>query len=278
MKTSLNSCFPPFSVLLSVYEKEKVAYLDQAIASIWDHQTLKPSQIVIVKDGPLTRQLDDALAYWASRLGDTLTILSLPHNVGLGAALNAGLKACKYELVARMDTDDVSLPQRFEKQVAFMETHPEIAAASAQVEEWDEEMRRCIGSRLLPLDSMGVARFAKRRCPLSHPASIYRGNVILELGGYPELRKAQDYALWSLLLCNGYRLANLPDTLLKMRAGDNLISRRGWSFFKKELALLRYQRKIGFLGLREYLANVILRAALRLLPPAARRLAYKHAR
>src|SRR5690554_5001347 len=113
-----------FTVLMSVYAKEQPDYFNQAFLSIWDQQTLKPDQIVLVKDGPLTAELDAEIQRWQEKLGKVLSVVELPENVGLGAALNEGLKACKYELVARMDTDDISLPARFEEQVAFMQTHP----------------------------------------------------------------------------------------------------------------------------------------------------------
>lgn len=280
MQASRDSSFSPLSlsVLISVYANEKVDHLDQAIESIWSQQTLKPSQIVLVKDGPLPPALNASIDAWKAKLGDALTVVALPNNTGLGAALNAGLQLCDHELVARMDTDDVSLPERFERQIAFMLNHPEIAAASAQIEEWDDSMQKRIGIRPLPIDADSVAVFAKRRSPLSHPLAIYRKSVILSVGGYPPLRKAQDYALWSLLLCNGYHLANLPDTLLKMRSGHGLFSRRGWAFFKQELVLLRYQREIGFLSHFEFWQNFFLRASLRLSPSVIKRLAYRFAR
>ncbi|GHV72345.1 hypothetical protein AGMMS49928_29020 [Spirochaetia bacterium] len=124
-----------FSVLLSVYKNEKPEYLNRALVSIWDDQTLKPDQIVLVEDGQLTSELDKVIDEWQQRLSDIFTVVNLPENVGLGAALNEGLKYCKHDLVARMDTDDVSLPDRFEKQIAFMNNNPQIAVSSAFIEE-----------------------------------------------------------------------------------------------------------------------------------------------
>lgn len=118
----------PFSVLLSLYEQETSTFLDQAIFSIWDSQDLKPSQIVLVQDGPLTAELKAVIIEWKNKLGAILTIVPLEKNVGLAAALNEGLKHCHYELVARMDTDDIAMPTRFEKQIAFMQQNPDIAA------------------------------------------------------------------------------------------------------------------------------------------------------
>lgn len=266
------------SVLLSVYHKESPAYLHEALFSIWDAQTLKPDQIVLVKDGLLTPELDIVLASWQEKLGDTLTLVSLEKNVGLGAALNEGLKHCKHELIARMDTDDIAMPERFEKQIEFMQKNPDIVASSAQIEEWDTELTQKIDQRNLPTDPAAVARFAKRRSPLSHPVSIFRKSAVLDVGGYPPLRKAQDYALWSLLLINNYKLANLSDMLLKMRTGNEILERRDWRYFKQEFQLLKYQREIGFLSTYDFVLNTLLKSLLRLSPDFIKRFAYKYAR
>lgn len=267
-----------FSVLLSVYYKENPAWVDHALASIYDDQQLKPDQIVLVKDGVLTPELEAVLTAWQEKLGDVLTVVALLQNVGLGAALNEGLKHCKHELVARMDTDDVALPDRFAKQVEFMQANPDIVASSAILEEWDLGLQKKQGTRNLPLEPDAVLKFAKRRSPLSHPVAIFRKKIVLEHGGYPPLRKAQDYALWSLLLSKGYKLANLPDVLLKMRTGNEMLGRRGWDYFKHEYQLIKYQRQIGFLSVADFAINVALKACLRLAPNSVKRLAYKHAR
>ena len=265
-----------FSVLMSVYAKEKPQYLNEALYSIWDWQTLKPEQIVLVKDGILTQELDDCVNTWKQKLKDVLSIVELPENVGLGAALNSGLQECKHELVARMDSDDVSLPNRFEKQIIFMNNNLDIAASSAVIEEWDESLSKYIGVRALPLKQEEIRKFAKYRNPLSHPVVIFRKSVVQSVGGYPVFRTSQDYALWSLLLVKGYKLANLPDILHKQRAGNGLLKRRGLDYFKKELKVLEYQHNIAFLNKYEYLRNIILRFCIRIPPDFIKSLLYKH--
>jgi exopolysaccharide biosynthesis polyprenyl glycosylphosphotransferase len=265
-----------FSVLLSVYAKENPQYLDEALRSIWDRQTLKPGQIVLVKDGPLTEDLENCINNWKQKINEILSIVELPENVGLGMALNSGLQQCRFELVARMDTDDVSLPNRFEKQVAFMESNPDIAASSAVLEEWDDSFSKYMGVRTLPLKPEEQKKFAKYRCPLSHPVSIFRKSIVLSVGGYPVFRRAQDYPLWSVLLVRGYKLANLPDVLYKQRAGTNLMNRRGFAHFKDELKLFKYQRNIKFLNGYEYLRNIIIRLLIRLFPVFVKKFFYKY--
>ena len=265
-----------FSVLLSVYVKENPRYLNEALCSIWDSQTRKPEQIVLVKDGPLTEELENCINNWKQKLGDILSIVELPENVGLGAALNSGLQQCRYELVARMDSDDVSLPNRFEKQVAFMEDNPDIAASSAVLEEWDETLSKCIGVRTLPLEPEKIIKFAKYRNPLNHPLAIFYKSIVLSVGGYPVYKTSQDYALWSLLLIRGYKLANLPDTLHKHRGGNELMNRRDYEYFKGELKILEYQHAISFLDNYEYLRNIAFRFFIRVPPRFIRRSLYRY--
>lgn len=267
-----------FSVLMAVYCGSDPLFLDEAIRSIWEEQRLKPNQIVLVKDGPLTDELEKIITKWLGSLGQALELVALDENVGLGAALNEGLKYCSYDLVARMDSDDISLPERFEQQVKFMEMNPEVVASSAVLEEWDISMTQRLGVRNLPAEPLILARFAKRRSPLSHPVAIFRKKVIISVGGYPNLRKAQDYGLWSVLLVKGYKLANLPLVLLRMRAGNEMFSRRGWQYFKEEYRLLKYQKEIKFLSASDFYINVILKATLRSAPRSIKALAYQFGR
>lgn len=262
-----------FSLLMSVYIKEKPEYLSEALKSIWHDQTLKPNQVVLVKDGPLTYELDCCVAYWSAELGDVLSIVSLPRNVGLGSALNEGLKRCRYDLVARMDSDDISMPQRFEKQVAFMRNNPNVVAASAFTEEFDEYGKSAF-VRTLPERHDDIVKFSKKRCPLTHPATIYRRESILRVGGYPPFFP-EDWALWALLIVNDLSLANIPEVLLKMRTPRDFIYRRGFSFLIGEIQLFGYQKKIGFLTFSEYLLNLAIRISIRLPPAFIRRSLYR---
>jgi len=267
-----------FSVLLSVYRKERPAYLEQALSSIWDEQTLKPSQIVFVKDGPLTVELDEVVGRWQERLGSVFCVVSLEKNVGLARALNHGLEFCAFDLVARMDTDDIAVADRFQKQYAFMLNNPEIAVCSGQMEEWSEDFSNLISVRRLPLVHEDILKFAKRRSPISHPAVMFRKQSVMDVGGYPTLMRAQDYLLWVIMLAKGYRFANLPDILLKMRVGDGFLERRGSALLKIEIVLYKHLYKIGFINRATFFVNCLLRAIVRLSPLWARKLMYKNFR
>lgn len=261
-----------FSVLMSVYQAEKPEYLHTALDSL-AAQTLRADEVVLVEDGPLPEALHEVIAAFR----DTLNIQSvrLPVNVGLARALNAGLEHCGHELVARMDSDDISLPQRFEKQVRFMAAHPDIAASSAALDEFDED-GAVFSSRVLPLTHEELAEFARRRSPLSHAVAIFRKSIVLAVGGYPPFKRSQDVALWSLLIVKGYRLANLPDTLFKVRAGAAFMTRNGLRSLRQEFAVIRYQRRIGFLSRRDMLRNLGVRTILAIVPQGVKKQLYAH--
>jgi glycosyltransferase involved in cell wall biosynthesis len=267
-----------FSVLMSVYQAESDIYLHEALHSVWYAQNLKPSQIVVVCDGPLTKKLNSVLESWKQKLKEALVLVELPENRGLGAALNSGLAHCDCELVARMDSDDRALPDRFSKQLAFMQNHPDIAASSGLVEEWDESFHTLIAKRTLPTNSSKLEVYAKRRSPLSHPAVMFRKSIVDAVGGYPELRKAQDYALWSVLIAKGYRLANLDVCLVQMRTGNELMHRRNWKYLVAEYRLLKFQKRIGFIGRYNFTLNLLIRAMLRLSPVSIKALMYRYLR
>jgi len=176
-----------------------------------------------------------------------------------------------------MDSDDISLPNRIEKQIRYMKNNPHISVLSAYIEEIDER-NNVVGKRLLPIENEEIIKFAKKRNPISHPCSVFRKNDVLSVGGYPLLRKSQDYALWSLMIINGYKFANIDEVLLKMRTGTAFLKRRGLEYLKYEIELLQYQRKIRFLNYYDFITNIIFRSFLRLSPDYIKILLYKNIR
>lgn len=261
-----------FSVLMSIYAGEKPEYLQIALESL-ACQTLRADEVVLVEDGPLPDPLLRVIEGWRTTLN--IRSVRLPRNVGLARALNAGLEHCSHELVARMDGDDISLPERFEKQVRFMTDNPDIAASSAALDEFDED-GVVFSSRVLPLAHEELVEFARRRSPLSHAVAIFRKSAVQSVGGYPPFKRSQDVALWSLLIVRGYRLANLPDTLFKVRAGAAFMTRNGLRNLDQEYAVIRYQRSIGFLSRRDMFRNVCVRFALAIVPGGVKKLLYAH--
>lgn len=267
------------SVLVCTYVEDQAVHLATALRSICEEQTRPPDQVVLVCDGALTDALDQVIEQWRRRAlcMTMVNVVRLPHNQGLAEALNIGLGHCRHDLVVRMDADDVALPHRIERQVAFMAEHPEIVAASGPVEEMDGD-GRILGMRKLPRGGDVLRRFARRRNPISHPAVIMRRDPVMAVGGYPRLRKAQDYGLWSRLLVGGYLLANDDEVTLRMRTGNSLLQRRGVRYLRHELSLLRYQYRIGFLSGYQFLENALARIVVRTAPEPLKRWMYRRLR
>lgn len=264
-----------FSVLMAVYEKDNPAHLEQALNSL-RIQTLKASEVVLVEDGPISDELAAVIERYRSQLA--IKSVKLAENKGLAAALNEGLKYCVNDLIARMDSDDISLPERFQAQVAFMMSNPDVAVSGAWIEEYEDDMVHIVDVRRVPAGHEDIFRFAKRRNPINHPVSIFRKSAVLSVGGYPNILKAQDYALWALMLVKGYRFANIPKVLLKMRTGVSLMKRRGFGYYRQEVSILRFQRRCGFLGRTDYVFNLVARAFVRLQPSFIKLLMYRYLR
>lgn len=263
-----------FSVLISVYKKEKTLFFNQAFNSIWTLQSLKPSEIVLVQDGPLSIELLNAIDNWKSIIGDRLKIVEISNNVGLGPALNYGLQHCKYDLVIRMDTDDIAHSERFHLQTNFMYENPNVSVSSGYIEEWDYDFQNKLHSRALPNRHQDILHFAKSRSPISHAACIYRKRDIMSVGGYPD-SYPEDYTLWINLLRNGKIMANIDDLLLYVRTGDEFYRRRGYQFFLGELKVLSLQRKYKMISDIEYIKYALYRFCLRTSPAIIKKTAYR---
>lgn len=275
----MNSGSHKFSVLMSVYKNDDPEYFKVALESIYFDQTLKPSQVVIVGDGQLTPLQLAVLSEFTKKVGnDIVTFIPLPQNMGLAAALNAGLKDCRHEIVARMDSDDISLPHRFEKQINFMVENPSIDVCGAWIDEIDTKTESYISTRRVPLTHAEIKLFARKRSAVSHPSVVFKKSKILAVGGYPLFKKSQDFALWSLLLMNNAVFANLNEVLLKMRTGRDLMARRGLSYLKHEYQVMFFQRKIGFITSTEFLKYATVRTIFRLLPSSFKKMLYASVR
>ena len=253
------------SVLMVFCENDDAKYLEECLDSL-SNQTLRPNEVVIIQNGPikdfnLERLTNNFLAYFP------VVIKYLNLNYGLAYALNFGLKYCSYELIARMDPDDISLPERLEKQANFMNDNSHLAASSAWIEEFSNDLQYSKGIRYTPVGEITfLNKYAKLRSPLNHVPSILRKSIIEKVGGYPDFKKGQDYALWSLLLMNGYKLANLDMVLAHIRSSSEKTDRRGFTRLYSEIPLLFYQYKIGFLNIFELIYSLFIRISIRIIP------------
>lgn len=266
-----------FSVLISVYIKDNASFFDSALQSIWCDTTLKPSQVVLVKDGPLNGDLEKIIEKWKSIIEKNLTIVVLEKNSGLATALNEGLFHCHYDIVARMDSDDISLPNRFQSQIDFLTNHPETSILGSAIEEWDESFSTRTGIKKLPENFIDIKKFSKFRSPINHPSVIFRKEAIINCGGYPNIYP-EDYLLWCIAIKKGYIIRNQDEVLLKMRCGDSMMKRRGFKFLKGEIKLFLKLYEINHINTTQLILNIASRSILRLSPLSLKKLFYKKLR
>ena len=263
-----------YSVLMSVYKKESAENLRQAMESI-ENQTVKPDDFVLMCDGPLTSELDEVIQEKVLKLGSVLNVIRLKENVGLGAALNTGIRKCKHELVARMDSDDISLPDRCERQLDIFKKYPEVSVCSGTIEEFVGNVHNITGKRIVPEKNKDIVQFAKKRCPYNHPCVMYKKSAVIDSGSYRQ-ELLEDYYLWIRMILHGYQGYNIQETLLYMRAPSDMYKRRsGWKYAKQQVALLKFMKDSGFTSSLQYYKNVIIRTGSALAPNWIREMMFK---
>lgn len=265
--------YSDYSVLLSVYAGENPEYFKQSIDSVLS-QTRKTDDFVIVCDGPLTPELDMVLE---SVSDPVISIIRLPVNGGLGNALSAGLARCRHELVARMDSDDIALPDRMEKQLSAFEKDKNLSMVSGTVEEFTDSTLNVRGSRKLPQTHDEIISFSRKRNPFNHPAMMFRKSDVIAAGGYDETYHLfEDYYLWIRMLKNGSRGENLLSPLVYMRVDDNTMVRRGgWSYAMDMLKFHMWLRKIKWTSPIDFITGAVPHAAVCILPAKIRKAVYK---
>lgn len=263
-----------YSVLMSVYSKENPAWLKLAIESM-QTQTLPTSDFVLVCDGPLTPELDGVIAEKQRQMGETLTVVRLEKNMGLGNALNEGIRHCRNDLVARMDSDDIACLDRCEKQVAVFNEHPEVSICSGTILEFSETPEDADRRRMLPEGNEAIREFAKRRSPFNHPCVMYKKSAVEAVGSYQHFYRLEDYYLWIRMLMAGYEGYNIQEPLLYMRAGTSMYKRRaGWRYAKTQIELFRFMWKQGFINAWQYAESCIIRSSSALSPNWLRKYMY----
>lgn len=264
-----------YSVLMSVYHKEKPEYLKQAIASI-QAQTLPTDDFVLVCDGPLNDALDAVIAKKQQEMGKTLNVVRLAKNGGLGNALNEGIKHCKNELVARMDSDDIAYQDRCEKQIAVFYKHSEVSICSGIVEEFTSTPDVVDAKRVPPEAHEEIVEFAKKRNPFNHPCVMYKKSVVEAVGSYQDFYLLEDYYLWLRMLMAGYQGYNIQEPLLHMRAGSDMYLRRaGWKYAKTQVKLFKFMKEQGFIGEGQYIKSCVIRSGSALAPNWLRKLMFE---
>lgn len=264
-----------YSVLMSVYAKENAAFLASAIESML-RQSCPPTQFVLVCDGPLTPALDNVIESFTAAQPALFSVLRLPENKGLGIALQEGLAVCNCEFVARMDSDDISLPLRVEHQLSAMSADPGLDVIGGQIAEFADSPSEILCYRKVSVSSEDVRRAAISRNPMNHMTVLFRKSSVLAAGGYKDLKGFEDYYLWGRMLAAGYRLANLPEICVLARVAGLQSRRGGWGYFRQTVRLERALLDCGLFGTAAYYKNLLVRfCGTVLLPNGLRQRAYR---
>lgn len=269
------SKYENYSVLMSVYYKENSEYLKQAVESI-QAQTFPTDDFVLVCDGPLNQELDSVIKKKQQEMKNILNVVRLKKNAGLGNALNKGIQQCKNELVARMDSDDISYPDRCEKQLMVFNTYPEISVCSGIVEEFATNPKVVESRRVPPETQEEIREFAKVRNPFNHPCVMYKKPDVEAVGSYKDFYLLEDYYLWVRMIMAGYQGYNLQEPLLHMRAGTDMYMRRGGlKYAKTQEKLFRFMKNNGFISKGQYIKNCVIRGESSLAPNWLRKFVFE---
>ena len=282
-----NQSHTPFSLLMAVYAGDTPSFVARALKSGTIEQTLMPNQVVVVCDGPLSRGLDQLIDRYPTELKTQLlhadrahqmpefTIVRLQANRGLAHALNIGLRSCKYELVARADSDDISRPSRFSVLIPLLASSGLDALGSA-VQEFSKDEHAPGRIRYLPEGGSELRTYATLHSPLHHPSVAFRKTSVRRVGGYPEnAGRFEDYRLWETMLVAGEHIGNIKEPLVLYRSDTAMYHRRGgMRMFRDELRLQNDFLQDGFISPIQYVRNILIRACYRLLPDQVRSCLY----
>lgn len=254
------------SVLISVYKSERPEFLQRALQSVWDDQALKPDEIVLIEDGPLSKELHDILTSWKQRLGDKLQLIVNEQNLGLTKSLNKGLKMATGEYIARMDSDDISMPHRFEAQCNYLDTHTDISVVGGSLQEFNADCDN-LGIRHYPLSNIEARKYIRKASPLAHPTVMMRREMFDNGLIYDErFRTSQDIALWFDVLASGRKIANLSEVTIKFRRDGDVFKRRSRDKAKNELKIYLHGIKRLYGSFNPYYIFPIARFIFRMMP------------
>lgn len=259
-----------FSVLLSLYIKEKPRYLQDCFESLLN-QTVPAAEWVIVEDGPLSQELYQVLDTYQERYPGLIKRVPLEKNVGLGLALREGMLHCSHELVARMDTDDIARPERFEKQLACFEKDPALDICGSHILEFDTDPQHPNAVRKVPLVHEDIVRYQKSRSAFNHVTVMFKKSSVLRAGNYEDAPLMEDDMLWVRMLLSGAKGMNIDEYLVDVRTGAGMIERRGGiAYLKKYCDGRRKILETGFISRFEYYKTVVIQAVVALVPNSIR--------
>lgn len=263
-----------YAVLMAVYEKDNPEWLKESIISMLE-QTVLPKQFIIVKDGALTSELDNVIQQFEDWKAPLFTIIALEKNQGLGIALNNGIKHSKYDWIARMDSDDIAMPDRCEKQIKAMnDNHADIV--SGTVMEFEADISDASISKSLPRTNEEIVVYARRRNPFNHPCVMFKKSKVEQAGMYRKVHLFEDYDLWVRMIEAGAVGYNIIEPILYMRAGQAMYKRRGgMRYIKSGISFRWYLHQIGFSTFTDFVIAAMGQLIFGLLPNGVRKKGYK---
>lgn len=254
-----------FSVSMSVYKLDNPDWLETAIESILN-STVKPDEIVLVVDGPVGGELDVLISKYEEN--PIFKVIRLEENQGLGNALRIAIENCSNELIARMDSDDINLPNRFEEQLKYFEENENLDVLSGDITEFIDTEDNIVGRRCVPKTNEEIKEYMKTRCALNHVATMYKKSAVLQAGNYMDWFCNEDYYLWVRMLENGCTFGNTGTDLVNVRVGNEMYNRRGgMAYFKSEANLQKYMLDKKIINFKTYLINVLKRLIVQVLLP-----------
>ena len=255
-----------FSVLMSLYIKEKAEYFDESMQSILN-QTVLPDEIVIVLDGPISKESMAVLNKYIHDNPSLINVVPLENNVGLGLALREGVFQCKNELIARMDTDDVCRKDRFELQLREFEKNPELHICGSHIAEFEESIDRIVAKRTVPLTNDKIRKYQRKRDGFNHVSVMFKKSSVIAAGNYQSCLLMEDTLLWANMFNNGAIGSNIDDFLVYVRIGKEMYERRGgFSYYKKYKAGRKQVYKTGFISWWDYKYTLIVQFIVAILP------------
>lgn len=264
------------SILMSVYIKEKPEYLRTSLKSAIN-QTVRVKEIVLVLDGPITDQLQSVIEECQKECSDLIKLIPLKENVGLGKALAIGVEKCKYDLVARMDTDDIMIPTRIEKQIAEFTSELDLTIVGSNIDEFYDSPESIVGRRVVPEMNEEICNFSKKRNPFNHMTVMFKKSAVLDVGNYQPMMGFEDYYLWVRLLKAGYKGKNIQESLVFARTGEDMYARRGGKkYFLNGLKGRKAIYQAGLGSMSDYLISCSAHVVVSLLPNKIRGQIYEN--
>lgn len=257
-----------FSVCTSVYKNDKPDFVRVALDSMLEQQSVKPDEIVLVQDGPVPEELSLLLLEYESKYPMLMHVIRLEKNGGLGNALRLGVENAKYNIIARMDSDDICQPDRFEKQLTYLDAHPVCDIVGGQMTEFIDSPDNIVGRREVPLTNEEIYEFMKSRCALNHVTVMFRKEAVMKAGNYQDWFWNEDYYLWVRMMMADCKFANIPDVAVNVRSGADQYARRGGKkYFDSEIGIKKLMLEKGMINRKEYVVNYVQRFIIQLLLP-----------